>query len=65
MPGVFSWARGFQSFALDLASHGLATEQAFKFAATVQGNDLLIGPDGCARCPVELGASPWGSSLMI
>ena len=51
-------ARGFQIFAEDLGSHSLATEQAFGSADAAQGNDLHIGPNGCARCPVEVGAGP-------
>jgi hypothetical protein len=59
------WARGFQIYARDLGSHGLATEKAFDFADAAQGNDLRIGTHGCAKYPVALGAGPRGGSRMI
>jgi hypothetical protein len=59
------WVRGFQIYARDLGSHGLATKKAFDFTDAAQGNDLRIGIDCRARCPVALGACPRDGSRMI
>jgi hypothetical protein len=65
------WAGLLQGFAEDLGLHGLASEEAFKFADAVlelpdaaEGDDLLVGPDGLvptlghAAPPLEQEAGP-------